>query len=145
LLSDEKIFKIMLKDCKKLLKNSEIPICAIITDGEKIISKGFNKTKNDVLGHAEIIAIKKAIKKLKVKFLNGYKIYVNVEPCIMCSFAIVLSRISELVYVLREPKFGGVYSLYQIPNDIRLNHRVIVRRVNYFEEEFKNLLKLWKE
>jgi len=145
LLSDEKIFKIMLKDCKKLLKKSEIPICAIITDGKKIISKGFNKTKNDALGHAEIIAIKKAIKKLKVKFLNGYKIYVNVEPCIMCSFAIVLSRISELVYVLREPKFGGVYSLYQIPNDIRLNHRVIVRRVNYFEEEFKNLLKLWKE
>lgn len=145
MLSDEKIFEMILKDCRKLLKKGEIPICAIITDGKNVISKGFNKTKNDVLGHAEIIGIKKAIKKLNVKFLNNCKIYVNVEPCIMCSFAIVLSRISELVYVLREPKFGGIYSLYQIPNDIRLNHRVIVRRVNYFEEEFRNLLKLWKE
>ncbi len=142
MLSDKEIFEIILKECKKALKKCEIPICAIITYENKIISKAINRTKNNVLEHAEIIAIKKAFRKLNRKFLNGCKIYVNLEPCIMCSFAIVLSRLSEIVYVLREPKFGGTYSLYQIPSDIRLNHRVVVRKVNYFENEFIELLKL---
>jgi tRNA(adenine34) deaminase len=141
LLNEEKIFEIILRDCKKAIKKNEIPICAIITYKDKIISKAINRTKNNVLEHAEIIAMRKAFKKLNRKFLYECKIYVNVEPCIMCAFAIVLSRISEIIYVLREPKFGGVYSLYQIPSDIRLNHRVIVRKVNYFENEFKELLK----
>ncbi len=142
MLSEKKIFKIILKGCEKALKLDEIPICAIVTFENKIISKAINKTRKNVLYHAEIIAIKKAIKKLNKRFLYGCKIYVNVEPCIMCAFAIVLSRVSELVYVLREPKFGGVYSLYQIPSDIRLNHRVNVKKVNYFEEDFKKLLAL---
>jgi len=142
LLKDEEIFKIILKECKKALKINEIPICAIITDeNNNIISKSINRTKNNVLKHAEILAIEKAFKKLNKKYLYNCKIFVNVEPCIMCSFAIVLSRISEIIYVLREDKFGGVYSLYQIPSDIRLNHRVVVRKVNYFENEFKDLLK----
>lgn len=142
MLTEEEIFKIILKGCKKALRLNEIPVCAVIVDeNNSIISKAINRTKMDVLGHAEIRAIKKASRKLKSRYLYNYKIYVNLEPCIMCAFACVLSRISEIVYVLRDEKFGGIYSLYQIPSDIRLNHRITVRRVPYFEEEFRKLLR----
>ncbi|MCX7947474.1 MAG: nucleoside deaminase [candidate division WOR-3 bacterium] len=142
MLTEEQIFKTILTGCKKAIKQNEIPVCAIVVDeNNSIVSKAINRTKMDVLGHAEIRAIKRAAKKLKSRYLYNCKIYVNLEPCIMCAFACVLSRISEIVYVLRDQKFGGVYSLYQIPIDIRLNHRIIVRKASYFEEEFKELLR----
>ena len=89
---DEIFMKEALKEAAKARKKDEVPIGAIIVHNNKIIAKGHNlrETKNDALGHAEIIAIRKANKKLKSWRLVDCTIYVTVEPCSMCAGAILL-------------------------------------------------------
>lgn len=109
--------------------NGEVPVGAVITDRKNnIISSGHNlrETIQDPTAHAEIIAIRKASKKLKSWRIEGATLYVTLEPCAMCIGAIVLARISRLVFGTRDPKAGAVYSLYNIGTDSRLNHNVEV-------------------
>ena len=83
---NEKFLNILIKECKKAFKKDEVPIACIITKNSKIISKAHNlkhKT-NFILNHAEVLAIKKAAKKNKDWRLNGYDMYVTLEPCDMC-------------------------------------------------------------
>jgi tRNA(adenine34) deaminase len=96
--------------------HNEVPIGAIITDGEKIISEGWNQTEtlNDSTAHAEIIAIKNASEKLKNWRLNNLHLFVTVEPCTMCAGAILNSRISTLVFGTSEPNTGAAGSIYDV-------------------------------
>lgn len=96
---DEYYMNIAYKEALKAYKEGEIPVGAIIVDKNgKIISRGFNikENKKDVTGHAEIVAIKKAEKKLNNWRLDDCKIYVTLEPCLMCSSAIFQSKIKEI-------------------------------------------------
>ena len=98
---DEKIISIMKKDSYKAFRNNEIPVSAVVVDKEgNIISHACNARQKscDVLGHAEIIAIRKAGKKLNDWRLNGYKMFVSLEPCKMCSMVIKESRLDEVYY-----------------------------------------------
>ncbi len=102
----------------------EIPIGAIIVENDQIIGKGFNQTRNhnDILAHAEIQAIREA-QKLKQNFrLNDCDLYVTIEPCLMCSGAIINSRIRRLVFGAKEPKTGACISQFQSFNNIKVNH-----------------------
>jgi tRNA(adenine34) deaminase len=114
-----------LKEARKALKFGDVPIGAVIVSDNKIIGRGYNQVekKNDSTAHAEIIAIKSAIKKYGYKHLLNCTIYVTLEPCTMCSGAIVLARIPYLVYGAEDPKAGASGSLYAITDDKRLNHR----------------------
>ena len=92
---------------KKALKKGEVPIGAIIVKNGKIVSKAYNnreKSKN-AINHAEIIAIKKACKKLHDWRLEGCEIYVTLQPCIMCFGAILNSRIKKIYYGAKDNKF----------------------------------------
>jgi len=122
-----------LKEAQKAFDEDEVPVGAVVVHNGRIIGRGHNQTERlkDPTAHAEIIAITAAASFLKNWRLNGASIYVTIEPCIMCSGAIVLARIKEIVYALEDPKFGGTVSLYQIPTDPRLNHRVEVRKGPY--------------
>ncbi len=122
-----------LKEAQRAFDEDEVPVGAVIVHNGRIIGRGHNQTERlkDPTAHAEIIAITAAASFLKNWRLNGASIYVTIEPCIMCSGAIVLARIKEIVYALEDPKFGGTVSLYQIPTDPRLNHRVEVRKGPY--------------
>lgn len=102
----------------------EIPIGAIIVENDQIIGRGFNQTRshNDILAHAEIQAIREA-QDFKQNFrLNDCDLYVTIEPCLMCSGAIINSRIRRLIFGAREPKTGACVSQFQIFNNSNVNH-----------------------
>ena len=88
----------------KAIKKNEVPVACIIVKDDKIIAKAYNKTvkTNNVLDHAEIIAIRKASKKLNNWRLNDCKLYVSLEPCDMCKEVIKKSRISEVIYYSKQ-------------------------------------------
>ena len=121
---DEIFMKEALKEAAKARKKDEVPIGAIIVHNNKIIAKGHNlrETKHDALGHAEIIAIRKANKKLKSWRLVDCTIYVTVEPCSMCAGAILQSRIDRIVYGTEDIKGGALGSSYNLFEQKNINH-----------------------
>jgi tRNA(adenine34) deaminase len=107
---------------------NDVPVGAIIVHNDMIIGKGYNQIEklNNSIVHAEIIAINDAINNYGYKHLLDCSIYVTLEPCAMCAGAIVLARISNLIYGANDPKTGACGSLFNIPQDERLNHRLNV-------------------
>ncbi|WP_028842389.1 tRNA adenosine(34) deaminase TadA [Thermodesulfovibrio yellowstonii] len=139
---DEYFMKEALKEAEKAYKKGEIPVGALIVVNGEIISKAHNikETTFDPTAHAEILAIREAARILGAWRLTDATLYVTKEPCIMCSGAIVNSRIKRLVYGCNDPKGGAVVSLYNILNDKRLNHQVEITN-GILEEECRAILK----
>ena len=106
----------------------ETPVGAVIVRDGQIISQAFNlrETLKDPTAHAERLAITLAGRALGTWRLDGCTLYVTLEPCPMCAGAIVLSRISRVVYGASDPKAGACSSLYRLVSDRRLNHRAEV-------------------
>ncbi|MBI5971053.1 MAG: nucleoside deaminase, partial [Deltaproteobacteria bacterium] len=104
--------------------------------GGVVISRGHNKKEFgiDPSGHAEMIAIRKAAKKLGSWRLEHATLYVTLEPCLMCMGAIIQARVPRLVFGALDPKAGACGSLYDVSNDSRLNHRVEVESGVYGQE-----------
>ncbi|MDR3578546.1 MAG: tRNA adenosine(34) deaminase TadA [Oryzomonas sp.] len=125
----------------KARAKEEVPIgCVIVRDG-KIVARGHNlrESAQDPAAHAELIAIRKASRKLDSWRLLDTTLYVTLEPCIMCMGAIILARIPTVVFGCHDPKGGAAGSLYDLSDDPRLNHRVeLVSRV--LEGECSSLL-----
>ena len=113
-----------LKEAKKAELIDEVPIGCIIVKDDKIIARGHNQreTNQSPIGHAEIIAINKASKKLKSWRLEGCDIYVTLEPCIMCSGAIIQSRIRKVYYGAFDPKGGALGSSINVLEAQNINH-----------------------
>ncbi|MEI6205328.1 MAG: tRNA adenosine(34) deaminase TadA [Desulfuromonadales bacterium] len=104
----------------------EVPIGCVIVRNGQIIARGHNmrESAHDPTAHAELIAIRKAARKLCSWRLLDTTLYVTLEPCSMCMGAIILARISTVVFGCHDPKGGAAGSLYDLSNDSRLNHRV---------------------
>ncbi len=128
--SDEYYMESALLEAELAAASGEVPVGAVVVHNNKVISKGRNtiEKSGNPLAHAEINAINAAVKKLGYKHLIGCTLYVTLEPCAMCSGAIVLARIPCLVFGAGDPKSGGSGSLYGITNDHRLNHRCGIRK-----------------
>ncbi len=123
----EKTNKFMLeaiKEAKKAELLDEVPIGCVIVKDNKIISRGHNvrESKNNPVGHAEIIAITKASKKLNSWRLNDCELYVTIEPCIMCSGAIIQSRIKAVYYGAKDYKGGAFGSSIDVLKAENINH-----------------------
>ena len=115
-----------LKEAKIALDHDEIPIgCVIVKNGE-IIGRGHNAREElqRAVMHAEIMAIEEANAYEKSWRLLDTTLFVTIEPCVMCSGAIGLARIPQVIYGAKNQKFGAAGSLYDILTDERLNHRV---------------------
>lgn len=122
---DIKYMRAALKEAAKAALIGEVPIgCVIVCDG-KIVGRGYNRrnTKHTTLAHAELIAIDKASRKLGDWRLEGCTLYVTLEPCQMCSGAIVQSRIDRVVVGTMNPKAGCAGSILNILQDERFNHQ----------------------
>lgn len=103
---------------------NEVPIGAIIVYENQIIGSGYNQTRtsNSIFAHAEILAIKSAQQYLNNYRLNSCDLYVTIEPCLMCSGAIINSRIRRVIFGAFEPKTGACCSQYQVFNNKKINH-----------------------
>ena len=124
---DEKYMREALKQAHKALKLKEVPIgCVIVRDDDMIIGRGYNRRNTDksTLSHAEISAIKKAVKNAGDWRLEDCTIYVTLEPCPMCAGAIVQSRIKRCVFGAPSPKSGCAGSILNILDEERFNHQV---------------------
>ena len=126
--SDETFMRAALAEAEVALEEDEVPIGAVVAHDGRIIGRGHNQreTLNDPTAHAEMIAITAAASHLQSWRLDECTLFVTLEPCAMCAGAIVLARIPRLVFGARDPKAGACVSLYSIPTDERLNHRVVM-------------------
>lgn len=138
---DEKWMRLALLEAEKARNLSEVPIGAVIVNSQGLLAKAHNRreTWQTPIGHAEVIALHRAAKKLKAWRLTGTTLYVTLEPCVMCAGALVLSRVDRVVFGALDPKAGGSHSLYQITHDIRLNHRLKVQG-GLLQEECSQIL-----
>lgn len=120
----------------------ETPIGAVITLDDQLVAEAGNlkETNADPLGHAEVLVIRKAAEKLGRWRLTGCTLYITLEPCTMCSGAIIHARLDRVVYAARDPKAGAVESLYEILSDSRLNHAPLITQ-GVLESEASTQLK----
>jgi len=109
----------------------EVPIgCVVVHDPTaRVVGRGYNRrqTDHDPTAHAEILALRQAGPALGHWRLLDCTMYVTLEPCPMCAGALVNARIPRLVYGCDDPKAGAVKTLYQLCDDGRLNHRIVVQ------------------
>ena len=139
---DIKYMRAAIAQAKKAYKLGEVPIGCVIVYEDKIIGRGYNRRNTDKtpLAHAEITAIKKAGKYMNDWRLEGCKLYVTLEPCQMCSGAIVQARIPEVIMAAENPKAGCAGSVMDILNNPEFNHQVLVKK-GVLKEECSEMLK----
>lgn len=133
--------KSALKEAEKSYDKEEIPVGAVIVKDGKIIARGHNlkETKNDTTNHAEIIAIRKASKKLKSWRLRGCTMYVTLEPCTMCAGALIQARLDKVVIGTMDEKTGACGSVLNVLEDYKFNHKVEIEK-GVMEKECKEIL-----
>jgi len=153
-MSDFKFMKMAIKLAAKAEKKNEVPVGAVIVKDDKIIARGYNKRETDccATSHAEMIAIKKACKKLGAWRLTGCDLYVTLEPCPMCCGAAINSRIDNIIFGAYDPKAGACGTILNLCDTKELNHHPTVTG-GVMEKEcslqltnfFRNLRKIKKE
>lgn len=131
--------KYMLKaieQAQKAYKMGDVPVGAIIVKNNKIIAKDYNrKEKNhNATAHAEMLVINKACKKLKTWHLEDCTLYITLEPCLMCTGAIIQSRIGKIFYAAENPNYG------ELNNNIKYNNNIKIEE-GICKNESKELLK----
>jgi tRNA(adenine34) deaminase len=127
--TDDYFMRLALQQAEAALAEDEVPVGAVIIGPDGVIAAAHNQREqlHDPTAHAEMIAITQAAEALDDWRLEGCTLYVTLEPCIMCSGAILQARIPRVVYGASDPKAGAVTTLYQLLSDKRLNHRCEVQ------------------
>ena len=131
-----------LEQAKKAKRLDEVPIGAILVNQGQVISRAHNLREKlgDPTAHAEIVALREAGAKLGGWRLEGATLYVTVEPCFMCAGALIQARIFRVVFGCRDAKAGALRSLYNLGQDSRLNHQVLVEE-GILEDQCRLLMK----
>lgn len=131
-----------IKEAEKAADIGEVPVGAVVVRDGQIIARAHNMTehKNDPTAHAEILAIRKAASVLGGWRLIGCDMFVTAEPCSMCAGAIVWARIKKLYIGTMDPKAGACGSVFNVPQEKRLNHYVEIE-TGLMQEECSNLMK----
>ena len=122
--------------------DGDTPVGALVVVDGRIVARAHNRREKDFdpTAHAEVMAIREAAKCLGRWRLSDATVYITKEPCVMCAGALVMARVGRVVYGAHDPKYGAAWSLYNILEDDRLNHRVSVTG-GVMAEECMRLLK----
>jgi tRNA(adenine34) deaminase len=144
---DDDFMRDALRSARRAAAHRDVPIGALVVQDGVILSRGRNRREvdQDPTAHAELVAIRRAAKKLGSWRLTGCTLYVTLEPCAMCAGAIVLARLERLVFGAHDPKAGFVGSLGDLCRDARLNHRLAVTPGVLGEECGRLLVDFFKE
>lgn len=131
-----------MKEAEKAALEGEVPVGAVIVKDGEIIARGHNQneTLKDPTAHAEIMALRQAGAVLGGWRLPGCEMYVTVEPCSMCAGAIVWARIQKLYIGAMDPKAGACGSVFNIPQEQKLNHYVEIE-TGIMEQECSRIMK----
>lgn len=127
---DKKFMWEAIKEAEKSAALDEVPVGAVIVKDNKIIARGHNlrEKTHDPTSHAEIVAIRKACKKLKSWRLDGCTIYVTIEPCAMCAGTLLWTRIDRIVFGANDPKGGAIGSSFELFRVKNINHHPEITR-----------------
>lgn len=125
---DEVYMKEAYRQALTAAEKDEVPVGCVIVHQNRIIAKAHNQIEllKDPTAHAEMIAITQATNYLQLKWLQGCTLYVTIEPCSMCSGALVLSRIDRVVFGAHDEKTGASGSIVNIMQHPKLNHQINV-------------------
>ena len=128
--SDELWMEEALREARRAQSQGEVPVGAVIVSGGKVIARAGNRnlTDNDPTAHAEVLALRQAGEVMGNHRLLECEMFVTIEPCAMCSGALVHARLKRLVYGADDPKAGAVTSVLQVLNHPQLNHVMEVTR-----------------
>jgi tRNA(adenine34) deaminase len=139
--SDEKFMAYALAQAEEASRYDEVPIGAVIVKEGNILVADRNRREDncDASAHAEILVIRQAGKMLGGWRLSGCTLYVTLEPCPMCAGAMVQARLDRLVFGAKDPKSGAAGSLYNLVQDTRFNHRLMLTS-GILEEECAAIL-----
>lgn len=138
---DARFMRIALEEAGMAGEEGEVPIGAVLVLGGEVVGRGRNRpiALADPSAHAEILALREGAARVKNYRLPGSTLYVTLEPCLMCTGAILQARVGRLVFGAEDPKGGAVSSLYSLLEDSRFNHRVEVTP-GVLREECRELL-----
>lgn len=133
---DIEFMTLALAAARRGAERGEVPVGAVVVASGNVVGAGYNcrEERQSPLGHAEIVAIEEAARRLRSWRLEDCDIYVTLEPCVMCTGAILQARMRRLVFGCVDPKAGSVESLYRLCEDQRLNHQLPVTRGVLAEE-----------
>ena len=125
---DLEFMQMALEQARLAPARGEVPIGAVLVLDGQVLAQvhNFREMWQDPTAHAEVVAIREGATRLGTWRLTDTALYVTVEPCSMCAGAIIQSRISRLVFGARDPKAGACGSVFNLPDERRLNHRVQV-------------------
>ena len=125
---DDIYMQLALEEAARAVSQGEVPIGAVLVYNQEILATVHNVRESwqDPTAHAEVVAIRQAAAALGSWRLTGARLYSTLEPCAMCAGAIINARVARLVFGADDPKAGACGSVFDIPSDGRLNHRVTV-------------------
>jgi len=131
-----------LAQAQQAFRHDEVPVGAVVVLDNRVIGRGYNLTRRlqDASAHAEFLAMRQAAGWLGYWYFDKCTVYVTVEPCVMCTGAMILGRMARLVYGAAEPKFGACGSICNLVEEQRFNHRIQITR-GVLEEECAALMK----
>jgi tRNA(adenine34) deaminase len=129
---DAKFMRRALREAAKAAEEEEVPVGAIVVQEGRVVARAHNRPigLKDPSAHAEILALRRAARKLRNYRLTGCSLYVTIEPCAMCAGAIMHARLRRVVFGASDPKAGASGTVLTVLNHPKLNHQVeIVRGV----------------
>jgi len=124
--ADERFMRMALREAERGAREGEVPVGAVLVWEGRVLARAHNRPLHlhDPSAHAEILALRRAARKLLNYRLEGCDLYVTIEPCAMCAGAIVQARLRRTVFGARDPKAGSSGSALRVLNHRKLNHRV---------------------
>jgi tRNA(adenine34) deaminase len=125
---DEKFMRAALREARRALNEHEVPVGAVIVREGRVVARAHNRPLhlNDPTAHAEILALRRAGRKLANYRLTDCSLYVTIESCAMCAGAIIHARVRRVVFGARDPKAGAGGSVLAVLNHPKLNHQAEV-------------------
>jgi tRNA(adenine34) deaminase len=147
LIDDEALMRRALDEARRCVEHGDVPIGAVLArDGDVVSAAGNERElRHDPTAHAEILVLRAGSEALGTWRLEGCTLFVTLEPCAMCSGAVVLARVDRLVYGSADPKAGFAGSLGDLVRDPRLNHRAVVTGGVLAEESGELLRAFFRE